>query len=74
MLTRNMPDEGLVNGSRGVVKNFIAKDKPVVLFCNGKELVCGPMQFRHRVYMTGECCRTQIPLKLAWALTVTAAY
>ena len=43
---------------------------PVVLFCNGKELLCCPTRFSHRIYMTGECCRMQVPLKLAWALTV----
>ena len=110
MLTKNiMVEEGLVNGSRGVVKHFIGKEQsienlaartaklsldniparqvikaqmetiqnrpatatyPVVLFCNGKELLCCPTQFNHRIYMTGECRRMQVPLKLAWALTV----
>jgi ATP-dependent DNA helicase PIF1 len=109
MLTKNLPEESLVNGSRGVVKHFINKEQsianlaartaklsfdnnnarqimkaqletiqngpataayPVVLFCNGKELLCCPTQFKHRIYMTGECRRMQVPLKLAWALTV----
>ena len=110
MLTKNMPEEeGLVNGSRGVVKRFVSKDEtmevlvartashsasssssssssavtisrqsiidaqmetvrkapsttvyPVVLFCNGKELLCCPTQFSHRIYMMGECCRMQV--------------
>jgi ATP-dependent DNA helicase PIF1 len=123
MLTKNLPEEGLVNGSRGVVKHFASKEEtiktltarnsklgtvdhciggitnqnrdtvmamrqiidaqletvgkapataayPVVLFCNGKEFICCPMQFNHSIYMTGECRRMQVPLKLAWALTV----
>lgn len=109
MLTKNMPEEGLVNGSRGVVKHFMNKAEsienlserfshaltlepsvrqamkaqldlilrapaaanyPVILFCNGKEVLCCPTQFTHRIYMTGECRRMQVPLKLAWALTV----
>jgi ATP-dependent DNA helicase PIF1 len=43
---------------------------PVVLFCNGKELLCSPVEFNHRIYMTGDCRRVQVPLKLAWALTM----
>jgi ATP-dependent DNA helicase PIF1 len=108
MLTKNMPEEGLVNGSRGVVKHFMGREQaidslterahlvsplsparqvmsaqieairnsptaatfPVVLFCNGKQLLCGPAEFRHRIYLTGDCRRVQVPLKLAWALTV----
>jgi ATP-dependent DNA helicase PIF1 len=108
MLTKNLPDEGLVNGSRGVVTQFITKQQaadrlvtriqllrpdnpsraaigaqlelirnaatstnyPVVRFCNNAELLCGPAEFRHRIYMTGDCRRVQVPLKLAWALTV----
>jgi ATP-dependent exoDNAse (exonuclease V) alpha subunit len=105
MLTLNLPEEDLVNGSRGVVKHFMTKEQsadniaaristnpdiaprmnlqlesirngpstatyPVVLFCNGRELLCCPMHFNHRIYMTGGCRRVQVPLKLAWALTV----
>jgi ATP-dependent DNA helicase PIF1 len=115
MMTKNMAEEGLVNGSRGVVLRFVdrtqtiesltaacaklslaststSKDSarqlaakaqleaarsapadatyPMVLFCNGKELLCYPMLFTHRVYMAGECQRIQVPLRLAWALTM----
>jgi ATP-dependent DNA helicase PIF1 len=106
MLTKNLPEEGLVNGSRGVVTHFISQQQaaddlaariqklhpentarmimvaqlelvrhsaasyPVVRFCNNAELFCCPVEFRHRIYMTGDCRRLQVPLKLAWALTV----
>ncbi len=43
---------------------------PVVLFCNGRTRLCGPEMFEHTLYMTGTCRRAQLPLKLAWALTI----
>ncbi len=43
---------------------------PVVLFCNGRTRLCGPEIFEHTLYMTGTCRRAQLPLKLAWALTI----
>jgi ATP-dependent DNA helicase PIF1 len=43
---------------------------PVVLFCNGRTRLCGPEVFEHTLYMTGTCRRAQLPLKLAWALTI----
>ena len=43
---------------------------PVVLFCNGKTLLCSPVEFEHTLYMCGVCTRVQVPLVLAWALTI----
>ena len=36
----------------------------------GRTKIVGPEPFECEVYMTGTCTRTQVPLKLAWALTV----
>jgi ATP-dependent DNA helicase PIF1 len=106
LLTKNL-DKILVNGSRGVVKYFMTKDKsiedltnrislctddtvrvglvnqletvkasppavsyPVVLFHNGQQMLCTHVEFKHRVWNAGECKRFQVPLRLAWSLTI----
>ena len=43
---------------------------PVVMFRNGQERTIFPEAFEHTVHGTGDCKRVQIPLKLAWALTI----
>eukprot|EP00931_Biecheleriopsis_adriatica_P050429 TRINITY_DN2919_c0_g1_i2.p1 TRINITY_DN2919_c0_g1~~TRINITY_DN2919_c0_g1_i2.p1 ORF type:complete len:1011 (+),score=226.32 TRINITY_DN2919_c0_g1_i2:108-3140(+) len=67
VLTYNLDDK-LVNGSRGVVKEFSANGLPVVEFNNGmqKEIRPVKMNFGH----DSKIFREQLPLKLAWALTV----
>lgn len=62
-------DGGLVNGSRGVVTNFI-DDVPIVKFLNGREVVID-----HHIWEIEENDRkilraVQIPLKLAYCLTI----
>jgi len=87
ILTRNMPNNNLVNGSRGVVKGFnddedeitsnygkkkssgSSKAFPVVHFSNGVRMVVT----EESVFQggaTGAMTRSQLPLKLAWSLTV----
>jgi ATP-dependent DNA helicase PIF1 len=70
MLLYNLDlDDGLVNGSRGVVSNFI-DDIPVVKFLNGREIVVD-----YHIWDIEENDQkilriTQIPLKLAYAITI----
>ena len=69
-----MKDWGLVNGSRGVVTSFV-KDEilnlvvPMVKFDNGDEI---SMAFHNETVKSGEqeYRRSQVPLKLAWAVTI----
>jgi hypothetical protein len=43
---------------------------PVVRFANGRTDVIGPHTFESMVPGTGRCCRIQLPLRLAWCLTI----
>lgn len=83
VLTRNLNDMGLFNGSRGVVEGFeqshVGKKKygadagtylcPRVRFDGGQTILLEPVA----VFLgtaDGVMLRNQIPLKLAWAMTV----
>ncbi len=64
----NDSETGLVNGSRGVIKSFVG-DFPLVLFTSGQERIisrhCIDVEENDEVIMT----YSQIPLKLAWAMS-----
>lgn len=70
MLLHNLDLEaGLANGSRGIVIGFV-NDFPNVCFVNGQERV---IDYNTWEIIEGEkkiATVTQIPLKLAWAITV----
>lgn len=58
----NNPTLGVYNGSRGVVVDFNDEKNPIVQFANSKLTVC---QHRWEKWVG-----LQIPLKLAWALSI----
>ena len=72
MLTINMPEEGLANGSRGIIISF-SKDKyPIVMFLNGKTMEIKPHSYtidENKDIVT----KVQIPLILSWAITIHKA-
>ena len=70
MLLHNLDiDSGLVNGSRGVVTGFI-EDLPVVKFLNGQERTIDYHIWEMMDQDTKLMSITQIPLKLAYAVTI----
>ena len=43
---------------------------PIVLFCNGRTLLCSPVEFEHAIYLLGKLKRVQVPLKLGYAVSM----
>ena len=72
MLNVNNIDEGLANGSRGIIIDFSEKDNPIVQFLNGKVL-----EIKKKDYKLEEnkdnITKKQIPLIHAWAITIHKA-
>ncbi|KAK9828391.1 hypothetical protein WJX81_002975 [Elliptochloris bilobata] len=73
MLTRNAnPRRGLVNGARGVVERFAGTTNrlPVVRFASGEVVTVSKERFTLAAGGRVLAARTQVPLALAWALSV----
>lgn len=76
MLIYNLdPEEGLVNGSRGVVRRMLLPEGkepvPVVLFKNGKEVAISRTAWE--LDDLKGVMRSQVPLRLAYACTIHRA-
>lgn len=61
---------GLANGSRGIVVGFSGRQYPIVKFISGTQLEIEPSTWRSRVGEDQYATREQIPLILAWAITI----
>jgi len=74
MLNVNMPEEGLANGSRGVIIGFSFNEykNPIVQFLDGKILEIKPHDYK--IEENNESViKRQIPLIHAWAITIHKA-
>jgi ATP-dependent DNA helicase PIF1 len=69
MFTKNSPDKGFVNGTTGIIKEF-KFDIPRVQIANGMIIDVEPMDWS--VQDQGKIIASirQIPLRLAWAITI----
>lgn len=73
MLTRSLPrHRQLVNGSRGVVLGFDENGEnfPIVKFVDGTRLTVNPVLFSVEDKGRVVASRLQLPLTLAWTMTV----
>lgn len=71
MAVKNSADRKYVNGSLGTVIDFDAlTNYPIVQFRNGKTITMMPETWEQRDGDKKRASITQIPLRLAWAITV----
>lgn len=73
MLLKNLdPENGLVNGALGIVRDFGNTDSkyPVVEFANGYVIECDPEKWEWKNENKILASRSQVPLRLAWAITI----
>lgn len=71
MFTRNNWEVGYVNGTIGTVTEFLANGAPVVRTKDGKEIVVLEAEWRFvNNYGNTTASIKQLPLRLAWAMTV----
>jgi hypothetical protein len=71
MFTKNNPKEGFVNGTLGTVEEFDAHDHhPIVKTRSGRRVDVEPMDWAVEEHGTIRARVTQLPLRLAWAITV----
>jgi ATP-dependent exoDNAse (exonuclease V) alpha subunit len=67
---KNSQDRTFVNGSMGVVTGFDTQGAPCVELVNGRKITIQPDTWRVEVDGKVKAELTQLPIKLAWAITV----
>ena len=70
MFTKNNPRTGFVNGTLGEIEELNSCGFPVVLLRNGRSILAEPMDWTVEEGGGVKARITQVPLRLAWAITV----
>ncbi len=71
MFTKNNPQEGFVNGTLGTVEGFAKQDgNPVIKTRSGRNIAVEPMDWAMEENGAIRARISQLPLRLAWAITV----
>jgi len=70
MFIKNNLEYGYVNGTRGVVAGFNSMDLPIVKLYNGKKIEVGLESWSIEENGKIKASLSQIPLRLAWAITI----
>lgn len=70
MFTKNSPQGKFVNGTLGVVSSFGADGLPIVKVKNGGNIHAEPMEWKLEEQGKVKASISQIPLRLAYAMTV----
>ncbi len=71
MFIKNNPESGYSNGTLGVVSGFDSAGLPIVTTRNGKKIVASPIEWKITDGFGAPVASfAQVPLRLAWAITV----
>ncbi|HYC34362.1 MAG TPA: helix-turn-helix domain-containing protein, partial [Candidatus Paceibacterota bacterium] len=70
MFVKNSLDRGYVNGTLGIVEKFDESGYPVVLTSSGKKIIAEPEVWVIEEEGKIKAEARQVPLRLAWAITV----
>lgn len=71
MFTKNNPKEGFVNGTLGVIEGFNkTSGYPIIKARNGRQITVEPMDWTVEESGTIRAQIRQMPLRLAWAITI----
>ena len=70
IFVKNNFDRGFVNGTLGIVRAFDESNMPIVRTRNGVDIVALPESWRYEEDGVEKARISQIPLRLAWAITV----
>lgn len=71
MCTKNNTQKGFVNGTTGTIMRFEAGSKyPIIRTSDGEELTIEPMDWSIEEDGKIKASITQVPLRLAWAITI----